>query len=122
IEIMTKGTHENWKSDIQEAIDYGSDVVHTFLPISTFTRGMYSDLGDEELLKRAEKIVNHMQNISNKETNVSLLDATRADLGFITKMVTLLAKLGVNRIRIADTVGTATPEGIHYLISKVKEI
>lgn len=122
MEIMTKGTDKNWQSDIMNAIECGSDIIHTFLPTSTYIRGMYADLNDESLLKHAEVIVNYMKKNSNKKINVSLLDATRTDIKFLSKMVALLSKLGVDRIRIADTVGTATPEGIYYLINKVREI
>jgi len=30
--------------------------------------------------------------------------------------------MGIHRLRLADTVGTASPEGIYYLIQKTREV
>jgi len=53
--------------------------------------------------------------------NISLLDATRAKEEIVVQMAETAAKMGARRIRLADTVGTAGPEGIYFLIRKVRE-
>jgi methanogen homocitrate synthase len=37
-------------------------------------------------------------------------------------MAKIVAEMGAHRIRLADTVGTASPEGIFYLIEKVRKL
>jgi homocitrate synthase NifV len=46
-------------------------------------------------------------------------DATRADIGFISELAILAEKYGVERIRLADTVGIASPHDISGLISTI---
>ena len=46
----------------------------------------------------------------NIPVTVGLEDATRADIGFILTLVRQLYLLGVRTVRIADTVGTLTPD------------
>lgn len=47
-------------------------------------------------------------------------DATRADLGFVKAMATAAEKQGVVRVRLADTVGIASPGGITRLVESLQ--
>jgi isopropylmalate/homocitrate/citramalate synthase len=121
IEVMTRGTHQGWQGDIEAALECGAGVVHSYLPMSPYIRSMYDPLSDGQVLQRAENIVQHAQKLGAKIINISLLDATRAEENFLMEMVRRIAERGADRIRIADTVGTATPEGIFYLIRRACE-
>lgn len=121
IEVMTRGTYEGWQKDIEAALGCGADVLHSYLPMSSYIRTMYAPLSDEQMLQRADHIVGQAQKLGAKVINISLLDGTRAEEKFLLEMVRRVAEKGVDRIRIADTVGTATPEGIFYLLSRVCE-
>ncbi|MDH4267583.1 MAG: 2-isopropylmalate synthase [Deltaproteobacteria bacterium] len=120
-EAMTRGTYEGWQNDIEAALSCGADILHSYLPMSPYIRSMYAPLSDEQMLQRADHIIQHAQKWGAKIINISLLDATRAEENFLWAMIRRVAEKGVDRIRIADTVGTATPEGIFYLIRRVRE-
>ena len=121
IEVMTYGTNDDWKQQVEAAIDCGADIIHSLMPMSEITRSMGASLSDEQILKRSEEIVNYVRTISDKPVNISLIDATRSNHEFLLKTVDRLAEIGVERIRIADTAGVTTPDGISYLINSVKE-
>lgn len=118
-EVMTRGTFEGWQKDIEAALGCRADILHSYLPMSSYIRSMYAPLSDEQMLQRADHIIQHAQKLGAKIINISLLDATRAEENFLLAMIRRVADKGVDRIRIADTVGTATPEGISYLIRRV---
>ncbi len=52
--------------------------------------------------------------------SLGLEDATRADPAFLREIVAVACENGVDRIRIADTVGVATPGGIAALVSELR--
>lgn len=52
---------------------------------------------------------------------VGFEDATRADLAFLKEMAILAEDLGVERIRLADTVGIGSPGGFAQLIREIGE-
>lgn len=118
-EVMTRGTFEGWQKDIEAALGCRGDILHSYLPMSSYIRSMYAPLSDEQMLQRADHIIQHAQKLGAKIINISLLDATRAEENFLLAMIRRVADKGVDRIRIADTVGTATPEGISYLIRRI---
>jgi isopropylmalate/homocitrate/citramalate synthase len=121
-ELMTRGTYKGWKDDILAALDCGADILHSYFPVSECIRGMYTPLSDPKIIQRAGEVVDFIREKGARVINISLLDATRTGQKFLFPMVKRVAEMGVQRIRLADTVGTASPEGIHYLIQKVREI
>ena len=121
-ELMTRGTYPGWRDDVLAAIDCGADILHSYFPVSEYIRGMYTPLSDPEIIRRAGEVVDFMRKKGARGINISLLDATRAIPKFLFALVKRVAGMGIHRIRLADTVGTASPEGIHYLIQKVREI
>ena len=120
-ELMTRGTYEGWRDDVLAAIDCGADIIHSYFPMSPYIRGMYTPLSEPEIIRRAGEVIDFMKNKRARVINISLLDATRTREEFLLQMVKTAAEAGAHRIRLADTVGTASPEGITYLIHKVGE-
>ena len=120
-ELMTRGTYEGWRDDILAALDCGADILHSYFPMSEYIRGMYTPLSDREILLRAGEVIDFMRKKSARVINISLLDATRAREEILFPMIKKLAEWGTHRVRLADTVGTATPEGICYLVQRVRE-
>ncbi|MBF0391031.1 MAG: hypothetical protein HQK71_13105 [Desulfamplus sp.] len=53
---------------------------------------------------------------------VGAQDATRTDFELLSRFAKIANKLGVARIRIADTVGVATPFSTFNLIKKIKDL
>lgn len=121
-ELMTRGTYEGWRDDVLAAIDCGADIIHSYFPMSAYIRGMYAPLSEPEIIRRAGEVIDFMKEKGARIINVSLLDATRAKEEFLLQMVKTAAEAGAHRIRLADTVGTVTPEGIYYLVQKVREV
>jgi len=53
--------------------------------------------------------------------SVGLEDAGRADPGFLEELAATAARSGARRIRLADTVGTATPAKIQRMVGRLKK-
>ena len=121
-ELMTRGTYEGWRDDILAALDCGADILHSYFPVSKHIRGMYTPLSDPKIIRRVGEVVDFMRKKGERVINISLLDATRTKEEFLLQLVKTAAEAGAQRIRLADTVGTASPEGIYYLIQKVREV
>jgi isopropylmalate/homocitrate/citramalate synthase len=118
---MTRGTYEGWKEDVLAAIDCGADIIHSLFPMSKYIRSMEGSLSDQEILQRAKDVISFMKEKGARIINISLLDATRTEENFLLQTVKEVGEMGIHRLRLADTVGTASPEGIYYLIKKTRE-
>ncbi len=121
IEIMTAAGSKDWRSHVDAALACGADIVHSNIATSTYMRNMQGDIPESEVIKRLEEIVTYMRKRGAKIVNISIMDATRTEETFLLEVVRHMGQLGVDRFRIADTVGTCTPEGIFYLITRVRE-
>jgi isopropylmalate/homocitrate/citramalate synthase len=121
IEIMTAAGSREWRSQVDAALACGADIVHSNIATSTYMRNMQGDIPESEVIKRLEEIVTYMRKRGAKIVNISIMDATRTEETFLLEVVRHMGQLGVDRFRIADTVGTCTPEGIFYLIRRVRE-
>ncbi len=121
IEVMTAAGSKDWPTQVDAAIACGADIVHSNIATSTYMRNMQGDIPESEVIKRLEKIVTYMRECGVKTVNISIMDATRTDEKFLLEVVREMGKLEVDRIRIADTAGTCTPEGIYYLVGRVRE-
>ncbi|MDL2263687.1 hypothetical protein LJC31_03435 [Synergistaceae bacterium OttesenSCG-928-I11] len=120
LELMTRGTYDGWRDDVKAAIDCGADIVHTQIPMSSFMKRMYSLLSKEEILQRIADFASFSKEYGAKIRNVTLLDVPRVEIDFLKEAAILIAKSGVERMRLADTVGTSTPEGMFNIVSQVR--
>jgi len=110
------------KSDIDLAIDCGLRMIALSLPIG--------DLQVEYKLKwPEEKMIATMVELSNYAHEQGLyivlspFDTTRTNPGFLERYLRAVVTDGhVDRVRLVDTVGGATPMAIQYLVRKVIEI
>lgn len=107
-------------NDIDHALSLGPDVLSLSIPVSDLH--IREKLGKDrswiettmiKAIKRAQK--------SNMQIAIGFEDATRADVIFLTKMSALAQKEGVFRIRLADTVGRATPFEFGTLVATIKK-
>lgn len=53
--------------------------------------------------------------------NLFLADCPRADLGFLQEVVGRCEEAGVNAVTVVDSLGTATPQTIAFLVREVKK-
>lgn len=116
IETMTAAFEPEWKKRVLQAIEAGSDIIHTLIPLSPYIRGMYASKPDDEMLfERIAEVIEFMRENGAPCINVSLLDATRSSEELLVRMAKTLQNYNVERIRFADTVGTATPFSIFHI-------
>ena len=73
--------------------------------------------GENELCERERKIRETAEYIAGKNIacNISLLDSTRSDPRILQRMMGAAARSGASRVRLADTVGVASPGGIQNM-------
>ena len=122
IEVMSHSAGRRWKESIKAAIDSGADVIHSLLPFSPKMRGMFTPLlSDEEIVERAHDAVVYAREQGARCLNISLLDATRTDEALTKKTLSALLEAGVDRVRFADTVGTAWPRGVYHLAAMYRD-
>ena len=92
------------------------------LPVSTLQRRYKLKKSDDEVLTMALSVA-ELAKESGLYVIFSPYDTTRCDLPFLVKLISELStrKL-VDRIRIVDTVGSALPSAIRFLVRTMKEI
>ena len=116
---LTSWARAKWQ-DIEDAVMTGTEGVHISFPVSA----LYLQLMDrdypwlqqqlQELIPKAKKYFSFV--------SVGAQDATRAEPELLKNFVLDAEACGADRIRVADTVGIATPTSIITLISQLKSI
>lgn len=106
--------------DIQYAADLGPDVLSLSIPASDLH--IIEKLGKSRswALNTLSASISQAQAHGFKTVSVGLEDATRADENFLMQLVSTAAHSGADRIRIADTVGIASPNSISRLVRTIK--
>lgn len=122
LEVMTFGNSSTWKEEVRKALDVGADVVHSNLAVSPHTAPMFQVMSEGEYVERAGAIIDYAKGKGAKEINISLPDATRTPWVLLEKLIVAICEAGASRIRIPDSVGTATPRGMFFLTHRVREL
>ncbi|MBQ8091687.1 MAG: hypothetical protein IJ233_13170, partial [Pyramidobacter sp.] len=123
IEIMTDGFSPSWKEEIDKAVDCGADVVHMLVPLSPYLRGMFPVVpSDDQILDHTAEVIQYMHSRGVRQINASLLDSTRTPEALLRRLVAVVVREKAHRVRMADTVGTATPLGVYYLTKLFKDV
>ena len=119
ISVLCRGV----TGDIDQAAALGAWGVRLSYPISLIERKhKLKGVSDEEYLKRALELCEYSQR-KNLYVIFSPYDTTRAELPFLRRVVTELAKSGtVDRLRIVDTTGCALPAAITYIVGNIREV
>ena len=108
------------EEDIRKAKETGVKSIHMFIPSSLkFIKAMYKT--SNHLLKEIEESLELAKELSLK-TELSLMDAPRAKMKTIKKIVRVVEKNQIETLNIADTSGIASPQKSAELIKKVKAI
>jgi isopropylmalate/homocitrate/citramalate synthase len=109
------------KSDIDLVKNCGAWAVRLSLPIGYVQRSSKLKLDDEAYLQKAIEVTTYARE-QGLHVIFSPYDTTRCDLRFLQKVVGELERRGtVDRIRLVDTVGCATPDVIRFLVGEVKK-
>lgn len=116
---LTSWARAKWQ-DIEDACTCGTEAVHISFPVSA----MYLELMGkdyvwvqqqlQELVPRAKKYFSFV--------SVGAQDATRAEADLLESFVLDAEACGADRVRIADTVGIATPTSLIGLIHRLKSV
>ncbi|TLU82540.1 MAG: homocitrate synthase [Chlorobium sp.] len=116
---LTCWARAKWQ-DIEDASHCGTEAVHISFPVSAmYLKLMQKDYAWvqqqlQELVPKAKKYFNTV--------SVGAQDATRAEPELLKNFILDATTFGADRIRIADTVGIATPLSVMNLISRLKSI
>ncbi|MFH1021617.1 MAG: pyruvate carboxyltransferase [Pseudomonadota bacterium] len=107
------------KEDIACALRLAPDVLSLSVPVSDLHIGIKLGLGRAAVagmvagaIAKARAAVPYL--------SLGLEDATRAEPDFLREIISVACASGVDRIRIADTVGVATPGGIGALVRELR--
>jgi homocitrate synthase NifV len=107
-------------SDIQHAIDLRPDLIHISVPVSHVH--IY-----QKLRKDNDWIVEQLNNCltlvgkSGIPLSLGFEDAFRAETEFMLTIANIARDFGVKRIRLADTVGIASPTQCRTLVKTISE-
>lgn len=107
-------------NDVDLAKECGAYGVILSAPIGDLQRKYKTHWDDQKYLDIVCKITGYAKE-KGLYVILSPYDTTRADMSFLEKVFTNLSKRKlVDRVRLVDTVGAATPESISYLTKKMK--
>jgi homocitrate synthase NifV len=107
------------KEDIACALRLAPDVLSLSVPVSDLHIVIKLGLGRTAVAEMVAMAISRAR-AATPYVSLGLEDATRADPGFLREIVSVACKNGVDRIRIADTVGVATPGAIAALVSELR--
>ena len=103
------------QSDIEQAAECGLPGVHISFPLSLIQLEAFGK-SRRWVLERMEALVPRAAALF-PHVSVGAQDATRCETSFLRRFVRLAADCGAGRVRIADTVGIATPAAIRRIIA-----
>ncbi len=115
LEAETMAHSRALKEDIDAAKNAGVDWVGIFLGTSQLSLEHKLHTDRSGALEKIRESVSYAKEMGLK-VRFTPEDATRTDLGYLEEAVTAATEAGADRISIADTVGTATPETYGKLI------
>jgi isopropylmalate/homocitrate/citramalate synthase len=108
------------RDDIDVVAACGAWGVRLSMPISAIQRANKTHLDDEQYLKLALEMTAYAKE-KGLECIFSPYDTTRCDLAFLRRLLGEFARHGtVDRVRLVDTTGCATPHVVRMLVREMK--
>jgi len=107
------------EEDIVCGLQLAPDVLSLSVPVSDLHIGVKLNCGRTEVLAMVARAVSRARG-SGPYVSLGLEDATRAEPAFLREIIAVACANGVDRIRIADTVGVATPGSIGALVRELR--
>lgn len=107
------------EEDIAWALSLAPDVLSLSVPVSDLHLAVKLNLGRAAVTALVAKALSRARS-GAPYLSLGLEDATRADPAFLREIVGVACAAGVDRIRLADTVGVATPGGIAALVRELR--
>lgn len=110
------------REDVDLFADIGMPVANISLPIGDLQRKYKLGWDDERWIKTCFDICEYAKS-KGMFVNLSPYDTTRCDMEFLDKVLQIAKTSGVvDRFRLVDTVGSATPPAIKYMVHHMKSI
>ncbi len=110
------------KEDIDLLCELGIWGANISYPIGDLQRKYKLKVSDEKYLDRCLEITEYARK-KGLHVNFSPYDTTRCNMDFLMHTIQVLRDSGfVDRIRLVDTVGSATPQAIEYYVKQLKSI
>ena len=108
------------QDDLEAAASVGMPGVHISFPVST---ALLKTIGKEEswVFRTLERLVPQALRECS-QVSVGALDATRADVKFLRRFARHARDVGAMRLRVADTVGIASPRQITRVIRILRAV
>jgi len=107
-------------SDIEHAIDVHPDIIHVSIPVSQVH--IHEKLRhDEEWVKSQLRDCLYLVDKNCVPLSVGFEDAFRAEIDFMADIARILLDYGITRIRLADTVGVASPSRCRKVVSELSD-
>uniref|UniRef100_Q3AR85 Homocitrate synthase n=1 Tax=Chlorobium chlorochromatii (strain CaD3) TaxID=340177 RepID=Q3AR85_CHLCH len=116
---VTSWARAKW-DDIEAARQSGTEAVHISFPVSALYLQLMErsyEWVQEQLSELIGKAKDYFEFVS-----VGAQDATRADIELLSRFVCDASAAGAQRIRLADTVGIATPISVMHLIGELQRV
>ncbi|KSW12643.1 homoaconitate hydratase [Pyrodictium occultum] len=105
--------------DVDEAAAAEAHIIHVFIATSDVHMKYKLRMTREQVIKRAVEAVERARSYGAMVL-FSAEDATRSDPGFLVQVYRAVVEAGARYINIPDTVGTATPWYMEWLVSLVR--
>lgn len=108
-------------NEVEEACRLEPDLIHIGVPVSYVQ--IYSKLKKNKIwVQREVTACLKKASLHGIPVTLGMEDSTRADLGFVLCLMKQAAACGVTTIRLADTVGTLSPERAENFIKEIRTI
>jgi homocitrate synthase NifV len=108
------------EEDIACALRLTPDVLSLSVPVSDLHIGVKLNLKRAAVAEMVARSISKARAGGVPYLSLGLEDATRAEPAFLREIVSIACAGGVDRIRIADTVGVATPGSIVALVCELR--
>lgn len=108
------------ENDLACALRLAPDVLSLSVPVSDLHIGVKLGLDRGAVAEMVARAIAKAR-AAVEYVSLGLEDATRADPAFLREIIAVACESGVDRIRIADTVGVATPGGIAALVRELRQ-
>ena len=113
IQIFT----DDWKEQIDIAIDTGADVIGMMHPSSDM-RLEYMKITRKQMVEHITKAIKYVKD-KFECIRFSTTDSTRTEISFLKDVYGAAIEAGANRILITDTTGSTTPECFYSLVKEI---
>lgn len=105
--------------DATVAVETGVDGIDILFGTSSFLREFSHGKSVDEIIVEAERVITFIKD-HGKEVRFSSEDSFRSTEGDLLKVYSAVAKMGVDRVGVADTVGIATPRQCYALAVELR--